>query len=396
MQKTLPTISDEQARWFKMNNNGLIHGKSSITEIAADLGGIQAQINTAAWLALWNRLSKQTDLTTIQNEIYEKRSLVRLTGQRGTLHLYTPNDMATIVATVGQQEVEKVERRTTKGIAGDAKDSQSKRREGSRDIVTLKETCQELLRILKENRSDDGSIMKVSKNDLVDLGFDKRLAYGAFACLCAKGEAVRVEMGDNGTPEIVSVERWLPTLSFQPASDPAVEVARRYFNAYAPATERDFRYWLGTKAGVTKAAIEKLIKFEELTEVSVAGQTRLVPTNRLQELQQPAPSQEEWPIKLLYRFDPMMLSHQDKSEWLPEKEHQKKIWYSTHVQPVVLIHGKIHGSWKWTRTAKGLSIELIPFVTPFSSVQMTVIEQEIKKIAEFLKLPLLKITLTAP
>lgn len=119
-----------------------------------------------------------------------------------------------------------------------------------------------------------------------------------------------------------------------------VRCAQAYFSAYAPATEADFRYWMGIPAAQSRAAFAAL----NLRTI----QTDLGP---MQE-----PDSEErvdegsngiGMVEFRGRFDPALLAHADKS-WITghSTARKKAVWSNNaDVRPVVLYHGSICGTW---------------------------------------------------
>ena len=99
-------------------------------------------------------------------------------------------------------------------------------------------------------------------------------------------------------------------------------------------------------------------------------------------------------MRLLYRFDPLLLATRDKS-WLIDAEHYKKVWRpSAHVAAVLLVGGRIAGTWRYDRKAKGLDIA----ITPFSRLTRRVVaavEKQAAGVAGFFALPLKGVEIVA-
>lgn len=360
-------VSAQQLRWFRIRRSALVEPLATPVAVAARLCGIQAQINTAAQLAINRRCEGAPSCAAVEDAVLEQRALARITGPRGTLHLFDPEDLALISAVVGADEQARVEARTAKGLVSDPRDAKSKRRDGAADLEALRQTCAALRKRLDARTKVPRT---VSRDRLDELGFDARLGYGAFAQLTAGGDAVRVERGDNATPVIASRRRWLPKLDWRVPDEPVEELARRYFSAHPGAGERDFRYWLGAKAKRTKGPVAALREAGELVEVEVEGlaepkkgrgPVRLVPAELVDGLREPAPKARDWPTRLLYRFDPLILADRDKGLWLDDPDDGSKVWHHTHVEPVILCRGRIAGTWRYEKTAKGLDVRLAPF-----------------------------------
>ena len=61
------------------------------------------------------------------------------------------------------------------------------------------------------------------------------------------------------------------------------------------------------------------------------------------ELTETPPPRSSWPVRLLHRFDPMLLALKDKS-WLIEDEHYKRVWGAGgHNTPVLLAPAVLDG-----------------------------------------------------
>lgn len=93
---TTLALSPAQARWHRMARQSLLTPMAGAAEVARWLAGVQAQILPAAGLALWNRARPFT-ADTLARQLYAGRSLVKLWGQRGTLHLYPSKDKGDLV-----------------------------------------------------------------------------------------------------------------------------------------------------------------------------------------------------------------------------------------------------------------------------------------------------------
>jgi hypothetical protein len=182
-----------------------------------------------------------------------------------------------------------------------------------------------------------------------------------------------------------SRQQWLPDLAWQPPSleEANVDRLRRYLRAYGPATIQDFAFWRGTRVSDGRRWLQQLKN--EVTEVSVAGTVMLLLAQDMDDLCRPVP--EEWPVQLLYRFDPVLLAHKDKSCWL-DMAHYKRVWQSAgHIEGTVMDKGRIVGTWRYDRQGNGLAVT----VTPFGRLRRGVrgaIRQRAKGIAAFFERPL--------
>jgi hypothetical protein len=205
---------------------------------------------------------------------------------------------------------------------------------------------------------------------------------GIFAGLVYKGYACHAEpRGPEG--RFAAREHWLPEMSWNPPSvlEANAEFARRYFRAYGPATARDFTYWRGALVGDSKAWVAAG-PGPELVEVECEGQRQLALREDLGELQAAPPERDAWPVHMLYRFDPLLLAHRDKS-WVVPEENYRDVWRPAgHIEGVVLEHGTARGVWRYDWAPRGMEITVSYFKRPPARLKKEV-EKQATTIARF-------------
>jgi hypothetical protein len=239
---------------------------------------------------------------------------------------------------------------------------------------------------------------QVSKADLQSSGGETvgKATYGAFLKLSLEGRGFRVEQGDNASPVLAWRPKMLPNSQWDSPSfeEAMIEVARRYFRTYGPAMETDLQFWLSCSARESKTVVQALVETGQLTEVRVEEDSnetslRLIPPDGLEMLNESPPSPRQWPVRLLGRFDPLLLAHADKGCWI-DREHYKRVWHHTHIEAVLLVQGRIQGVWRSKRGSRGLAVSLELFgEVELSAGVERIIEKQAAEIAAFLGLPLL-------
>src|ERR1700750_1585629 len=70
---------------------------ASLVTVCADVGGIQAQVMSAAELSLWTR-RRTTPRDDVKAALWERRELVKTTSMRRTLHLLPARDFPMYIA----------------------------------------------------------------------------------------------------------------------------------------------------------------------------------------------------------------------------------------------------------------------------------------------------------
>ena len=111
----------------------------------------------------------------------------------------------------------------------------------------------------------------------------------------------------------------------------------------------------------------------------------------LEALGEKPPARSEWPIKLLYRFDPLLLGIKDKS-WIVDARHYKRVFRPAgHIEGILIEHGRAAGTWRYDRQNGGLAITVRPFDKLTRRVQAAV-EKNAQGVAAFFGLPLADLT----
>ncbi len=163
---------------------------------------------------------------------------------------------------------------------------------------------------------------------------------GTIRALC---EAGRI------THAVSEKKAFVPCPPFEPMEREAarLELARRYFMHYGPATVRDAAYFLG----FTQAEIRKMLAKLPVREISCDGKVHYYIEERAHECGE-IPS-----CIFLAGFDPLMLGYEKKDNPFLPMEHLRGIFsLAGIVMPAVLVHGRVVGKWK--RTGKKLAITL--------------------------------------
>ena len=85
-------------------------------------------------------------------------------------------------------------------------------------------------------------------------------------------------------------------------------------------------------------------------------------------------------------FAPMLLATKDKS-WLIAPELKRRVWRpAAWVEAVLLIHGRMAGTWRYDRRSKGLRIRMSPFASLTRRAAQAV--EQAKAVAKFFGLEL--------
>ena len=342
-------------------------------EAAAALVGVQAQILSAATLSFWNRCADGAATSEgLLARLHDFRSLVKLWGQRHTLHVYATEDWPVVQAAFSTRTSwweREARRGGTPGL-----------------LAEYQEATARVAALLAERgtlgRRDLRALERALPPPLLSPWG------GIFSALVRQGLACHARWED-GEARYAHRDHWLPDFPWSPPS-PAGAIAvlaRRYFRTYGPATLRDFAYWAGLSAAELKGCLQAVTP--ELVKIqSAGGEAMFVRDGDLMELEQNPPGREGWTVRLLGRFDPLLLAHREKN-WVVPTAFYSRVWRPAgHIEGVVLVHGQAAGTWRYERlgTTK-LRVRVFPFKRPAERV-VRAVRREAGGVARFLGLRL--------
>jgi len=374
----LLSLTPEQMRWFRLRRSGLLNPFAAAEQTVHALFGVQAQILPAAALALWNRTCGLT-YQRFEEILYTERTLVKLWGQRGTLHLYASADWPLLHAarsvnlTWWERDVRKA--------AEQALEKSTEKIASHEALIT------QVAELLRQRESMGRAELRAANLEIAEELFS---AWGGiFADLVRRGYACHAgRVGNEG--HFVHRERWLPDLMWNPPDAETANriVLRRYLAAYGPSTAQDFAYWRAVSSAQARGWLKSMEN--EVAEVEVNGQKMLVLREDLASLTEAPPDAEAWPVRMLYRFEPLLLAHKEKA-WVADAAHYKQIWRPAgHIEGIVLAHGRAVATWRYDRKGKGLAISVSAFHALPRYVKKA-LDKTAPQIAEFFGLPLLEL-----
>lgn len=173
------------------------------------------------------------------------------------------------------------------------------------------------------------------------------------------------------------LDEWLPPAEKKVGHEGLAALAQRYFTGHGPATAQDFAWWSGFTLTAVKTAIQSLGK--KLQQIVVNNQEYwMMPTK---EKVPPAT-----PLFLLPGFDEYYLGYSDRSLLADAVTLKKLIPPNGILQPMIVMNGRIEGTWKRMVKKNGLQLEASPF-TPFSDTRKKAMVQRSKDFGAFMDMP---------
>jgi hypothetical protein len=333
-----------------------------LADVVAAVGGIQAQVMSAAELALAAR-SEGLSPERVQEGLWERRELVKTWCMRGTLHLLPSRDLGLWTAALSRrsewrrpawlryfgvtlEEMEALHASIDAGLDGDGR------------------TREELAALAPEHLAAE--LLRGWGTLLKPLAYQGSLIFGP-------------NRGRNVT--FVHPERWLGPLE-RPDSDEALrDIFLRYVRAYGPATHEDFARWWGGDSAPARRIRESL--GDELEPVEAEGRQAWVLAGDAELLRSLDPPKS---VHLLPNFDLYTLHYRPRDAFLPPDTYDRVYRVAGWISPVVLYDGAVAGVWEHKKRPKKLDLRIELFVRETKRLRAG-IEREARRVAEFFSLP---------
>ena len=315
--------------------------KKDLARVVGDVGGVQAQVMSAAELQIAIRVDCTVD--DVRDALWKSRSLVKTWLMRGTLHLASSDDLPLYIGAMSALWKSQMRQswlnymQTTEAEFWRIVDDVAAALDG-RPV-----TREELIAVVGEGKSDHIRQMLRS-------GWGGMLKPAARKGLLCFGP----NRGQSVT--FVRPDRWLRSWRSVDADAALAAMARRYLSAYGPATKSDFARWWGAWPGVGKAAWSALN--DEVTTVSVEGAKLEMLAKDVSELNK---ARLEDRVQLIPGFDPYVLGHASRDHLFEKRFASRVSRTAGWISACVLFDGEVLGTWSHKLKNRKVEISVTPF-----------------------------------
>jgi uncharacterized protein YcaQ len=351
-------------------------GKDKIVDVVGCLCGLQSQTPLTPYVSLWNRV-KGFEPEMLDKALYETKSLVKTWCMRGTVHIIPSEDLPIYHNALETMWFEHHGRFMRK--------PDWPPREERRSVIYPK-----ILRALEK-----GPLKRKELNDKVRAMLGDYL--NPYPRLFSGWGGILKETSYSGMTvfaeptgreaSFARFDRWLPRIDLDTIDESHArdQLLLKYLRGYGPASTQDFSYWSGLMAGETKTAIEN--NRARLTEVRTEGSElslwMLKEDHKQLEKLDP---QERIPPRLLPKFDSCLLGHKDRRRLIDLQFLKRVCRPAGDIAAVVLVDGRVAGTWTHKKTKKKLTVA----ITPFRKLNKTTadeLEQAVASLGEFMRIP---------
>ena len=383
-------MESSQATAFQLARHHLLD-RGAVDElpvVLADMNGAQAQLLSAARLALWARL-RDVSPNRLDEELWERKSLVRSWCMRRTLYLL-PSKVAAVYGRGSARRAEKeirwmlghgATRRALERSLAELLDLLST----PRSRTEIAELLAERLRVPVESREGGTGWGNRAKTPWVRVGgVSVPVAYalhlaGARGVIClgpARGAGTTYVRGDA----------WTRAWRDLPTEQAERELLLRYLRSFGPATPHDFATWTGMTLQEAREVWGRVAT--KLTRVNLDGREAWALRADLKGLL--SASVPELSVRLLPPFDSFLLGHRDHVNVVARHHHPRVYRAQGWVSSVLLVNGTVAGVWDHAVRGDRLTVRVEPFVRLSRTVRRLVAEEG-RSLGRFLGAPRVEI-----
>jgi len=347
--------------------------RTRLVDVVREVGGIHAQVMSAAELSLSARVG---DLTRahVSKALWEERSLVKTWTLRGTLHIHAADELGLWLA-------------ARREVAGDRFHPELPPNEEKQTIAAIADAL--------DGRCLTREELVAAVSPRVGSWAREHIGSGWGTVL---GPAALSGVLVHGTPQgtrvtFVRPDQWLGE---QPRYDPQealAEVLRRYLSAFGPANHGHFATWIGGshfKARDAKALVDSIA--DELVEVSVEGKPAWLLRG------EEPPAAEPQGVRLIPEYDAFVMGFREREQLFPPeavsrtKAHGKGRLEGPGALSWLLVDGAVAGTWSRRRAGKRIELRIEPF-TPLTKEHGQALVEEGARVGAFFGLePKLSVT----
>jgi len=371
------SFNDAQVSSFRLHRHhlDLRAPRSRLAGVVGDVCGVQAQVTAMARIALWARLRELT-VDDVEQALVGKRTIVKTWSMRGALHLLASKDLLLYLRGLMPTRLPR-EQRWIRGAG-----------------LKEEETTAMILDALKDGPVTRAQLvgflakkLGTKTKDWFDGGWGRETVGSNTSWQLVRPAVIRglVCFGPSNGQEITftRVDRWLREPRSMPAEEEAEDaLVRRHLHAFGPADAKDLWSWSGVYVRRIRVILNRLR--DELVEVDTGRRRGFLLRKDLPDLEKA--SSEPGFVRLLPSFDPFLLGHRDRDH-LVDRAHYKQVYKDQGwLAPVVLVDGRVAGTWSYQRHPRKLAVEVKMFAA-FKKETRAKAKEEAYDLARFLGAP---------
>jgi hypothetical protein len=377
-------VTWDQVAAFRLARHHLLERApiKKLVSVAGDIGGVQAQLPSAAQAGLWARI-KDLQIAHVEDSM-KKRTLVKAACMRQTLFLVPARDLAVFVRGTWRRAEKEVRWALGKGVPARVVDAAIDATLDALDEPrTRTEIAERVCRILGvQMQAFQGGGWGSNRNlAAVPVGSLVFPVVYLLHLVSARGVVCYGPPRGN-EPTFVRADAYISKWKDVPREQAEEILLRRYLQAFGPATVTDFSMWAGVSL---RDAREIWARGQSgQATVDVQGWKAELLREDLDVLAQAA--LEEPVIRLLPYFDTFLLGHKERDHLVTLEQRTAVYRAQGWIAPVLLVNGRVMGVWEQARKGDRLGVQ----VNKFEAIPRSIvagIHEEARDLGRFLGAP---------
>lgn len=345
---------------LRLHHTGLARSPfQSATEAVAHLGAVQAQDFGAAKWALGMRVRKSSDEGI--EKAFNEGAILRTHVLRPTWHFVMPEDirwMLELTTPRVKAFMSSYNRKLELDARLFAKSNKTIVKALEEDVHL---TRQELKAILTKTG------IKTDVQRLAHIIMQAELD-GLICSGPRRGKQFTYALLEERVPKVKKLTR----------EHGLARLALNYFSSHGPAQLKDFSWWSGLASKDAQAALDSTTSRLESATVD-SKLYWFTPSSRVAMPKAPF-------ARLLSIYDEYTIAYKDRSYLGDGRIAEKLIAMGNALTSVIILDGKIAGTWKRELKTNSVELALSPFQKP-TKAEMRAIEAEVERYGKFLGLP---------
>lgn len=353
-------MTQEDIAQLRLYNQHLLGEKfKNPYEAVAHLGAVQSQDYFGASWSLGQRVENATAETI--DQAFNEGKILRTHIMRPTWHFVAPEDIRWMQGLTSSR---------VKQFMGHYN------RKLELDEKLFAKSTAAIVKVLKEKRYATRQELKA---ELTKIGIHTDVQRLAHIVMWAELDAIICSgprIGKQFTYTLV--EERVKDHTKRNREEGLAELAKRYFTSHGPAQIKDFAWWSGL---TTKEAQEGISMIQsKLKEETIDGKTYLF----VKEIQHPKRTSPK--AFLLSIYDEYTIAYNDRSPLSGERHIEKMISMGNALTAVMILDGRVVGTWKRVMKKNSVEIKLSPFEI-LNKAQHEAFEKEAQAYGTFIGLP---------
>ena len=327
-------------------------------EVVSHLGAVQAQDFAAAKWSVGVRMQKATD--DFIERAFNEGKFLRTHVMRPTWHFVMPEDIRWM------QEL--TSSRVKKILL-----PYDRKLDINEDIVSKSQAV--IAEALKGKnyltRTELADYLEINKIHALGQRLAHILYYSELNALICSGPRRGKQFTYGLLEEIVPKAKKLNK------EEALTKLALKYFSSHGPAQIGDFAWWSGLSAKDANEGLE-LVK-SKLTQTTVNGKNYWFPSN----IEVPSQHLADNQAFLLSVYDEYSIAYKDRSDISEKRDIERMISRGNALTAVIILGGKVVGTWKRVLKEDNVEIKLNPF-KKLTEIEQKSVEKAAKRYGEFL------------